>query len=274
MNDHRDPRSSPPPPSAPTAKATVKAPGPVLGPRDNQPRPPPTKDKEDLPKDIPTPVLRGRVFEILDQATGRTEMPAEPLLFPYESDPVAITATEHKAAIALAGILAFNLMRHSGSRLSTHALEGVMRRILPTLRPRELMEIEIEAYEIMAWLGRSLRPGIDDLSQDTPQDGPSIPYDPESAKIDLIQRALDEGFDLTMMYYTGGRGEMLARRVTPRGLVAEKYLHAYCHTREEVRVFRLSRIGRIMPVGGRPIERPELPKAKNGSQWVLFGDED
>jgi predicted DNA-binding transcriptional regulator YafY len=53
-----------------------------------------------------------------------------------------------------------------------------------------------------------------------------------------------------MDYYSHGRGQFTKRRITPISLEAETYLHAYCHLRREERVFRLTRIADLRPVGG------------------------
>ena len=78
------------------------------------------------------------------------------------------------------------------------------------------------------------------------------------------------------------RVSVMARRASRLGgggrIEAETYLHAYCHVREDERVFRLSRIARAEPIGGRPIQRRRRPKArKRGSgrhQGSLFGGDD
>ena len=66
-----------------------------------------------------------------------------------------------------------------------------------------------------------------------------------------------------MDYYSRGRGELTHRRVTPISLEAETYLHGYCHLRRDERVFRISRIADLRPVGGwesgTPVTEPKGP---------------
>ena len=75
-----------------------------------------------------------------------------------------------------------------------------------------------------------------------PPPGPGLPVEETLA---LIEKAIAEGRTLTMAYWTGGRGVLTRRIVEPyriewRGDVP--YLVAYCHLREDERVFRLDRI--------------------------------
>ncbi len=61
----------------------------------------------------------------------------------------------------------------------------------------------------------------------------------------ILRRAAEERLEVDMVYVTAGRGEMSERTVCPYGLVQHAgswYLAAWCRWREEVRVFRVSRI--------------------------------
>lgn len=77
-----------------------------------------------------------------------------------------------------------------------------------------------------------------------------------------VERALDEGRDLEIIYWTAGRDERSRRRVTPywvewRGRVA--YLVGYCHHRQAERVFRADRVEewRMVERGKQRVSRAE-----------------
>ncbi len=71
---------------------------------------------------------------------------------------------------------------------------------------------------------------------------------PTGPWLETLETAIREGHAVEIDYYTAGRAHHTTRRVDPlrlewRGEVA--YLVAYCHLREDERVFRVDRIGRI-----------------------------
>jgi predicted DNA-binding transcriptional regulator YafY len=51
--------------------------------------------------------------------------------------------------------------------------------------------------------------------------------------------------------------------------VAETYLQGFCHARKEERTFRLQRITRCIPIGGKPKFVPPPPPADEGPQEQL-----
>jgi hypothetical protein len=116
---------------------------------------------------------------------------------------------------------------------------------------------EIEAYELIDFLTGP------EASGDTPaaahRDGGRVLYDPNASVLDLVQRAVDEAFDLRIDYFSRRRGEMNTRRITPREIKAETYVMAFCHARQSERVFRISRITRCVPIDGKP-DRPSAPQ--------------
>lgn len=190
-------------------------------------------------------------------------------------EPVVVDQIEQQAALALGCILLENLRRAGASRIPQGAMEGALGRVLPHLSSKVLMDLEVEAYEMLAWIGRSIDPSLVDETHGAGEGddgarrvGP-VPFDPDQAATQIIRRALREGFDLQIVYYTGGRGELSRRVITPLRIEAEKYLHAWCHKREDERVFRMSRIASAEPVGGIAVRSrkppPPKPPAKTSS---------
>lgn len=208
----------------------------------------------DGPINIPT--IRGRIAERLARASSRSEEDG-PLTFPESPGDVLLRTSEERGVIALACLLLENLREHGGSRVEARPLDTVLRRILATFGPKEVMDIEVEAYEILLWIASA----IDDDWQPDPLPDPGE-ITPTASHADLVRWAISGGVDLDMNYYSRGRGELTHRRVTPISLEAETYVHAYCHLRRDERVFRLSRIGDLQPIGGWPNREPEPPKKR------------
>lgn len=209
-------------------------------------------------RQVPTPVIKGRLLERLRETAQPRTSGEDALFFEGLGEAVVLEHREHHAVVALACMVLDNLRRVGGSRMPHSGLEAVLEMLLPHLSAKDLMDLEVEAYEMLAWLGRSLDPTLaEPTCEDEAAADPAraVPYDPEQARIDLIRRAAREAFDLQILYYTGGRGELTTRRVTPQRIEAEKYLHAFCHTRQEERVFRISRIAGVEPIGGQPVPR-------------------
>ena len=204
----------------------------------------------DNPFDIPT--IRGRIAERLERAPARNA-DDEPLEFPDNPGDVLLRTAEERGVVALACLLLENLREHGGTRAQARPLDIVLRRILETFGPKEVMDIEVEAYEILLWIAGA----IDDDWQPESLDEPGQ-LDPTASHLDLVRWSIAGGVDLEMDYYSRGRGELTHRRITPISLEAETYLHAYCHLRRDERVFRISRIGDLEPVGGWP-RRPDRP---------------
>lgn len=199
---------------------------------------------------IKIPTIRGRITERLARASSRSEEDG-PLSFPDGPGDVLLRSAEERGAVALACLLLENLRDHGGSRVQARPLDTVLRRILATFGPKEVMDIEVEAYEILLWIASA----IDDDWQPDPLPDPGS-ISPSASHSDLVRWAIAGGVDLDLSYYSRGRGELTHRRITPISLEAETYVHAYCHLRRDERVFRLSRIGDLQPLGGWPNTDP------------------
>lgn len=234
-----------------------------------------------MPKDGPfsIPTIRGRIAEKLDKASARVDEGEEEMEFPPSPAEVALRSAEERGVVALACLILENLREHGGTRAPKRPLETVLRKTLASFGPKEVMDIEVEAYEILLWLGSTIDPEWSKQStSDVDQIGENSSYD------ELIRWAIGGNHDLEMDYYSRGRGELTHRRVTPISLDAETYLHAYCHLRRDERVFRLSRIADLRPMGGwskyrgrqSPApkeEAPTKPKAPKASKATNKPDE-
>ena len=207
------------------------------------------------PFDIPT--IRGRIAERLAHAPARNA-DDPPLEFPETPGDVLLRSAEERGVVALALLLLQNLHEHGGTRAAGRPLDTLLRRVLETFGPKEVMDIEVEAYEILLWIGSAID---DEWQPETAEDPGDI--DPTANHLELTRWAIAGGVDLEMDYYSRGRGELTHRRITPISLEAETYLHAYCHLRRDERVFRISRIGDLEPIGGWPKRPASAKKSKS-----------
>ncbi|MCA9562950.1 MAG: WYL domain-containing protein, partial [Myxococcales bacterium] len=156
-------------------------------------------------------------------------------------------------------------------RVPTRTIRKLREKITGLVKQKDVMALEVEAYNALAWLV-----GVSETQNSRAQAARNSPdrvnFDPEMPAIDLIRRALAEDFDLDIEYYTQSRGELTKRRIAPIHIEAETYLHAYCYSRREERVFRISRIGDIRPVDGVPSRLeppPNTPERKGQGKLDL-----
>lgn len=193
---------------------------------------------------VKIPTIKGRISERLQRAKRRDR---SELTF---GDPdarggdVVLRTPAERGVVALACLVLDQLAEHGGTRAPQRTLESVLRRTLGTLSAKEIMDLEIEAYEILLWIGSSIDP---DWTTE-PLDASTI--DPTAGHAELVQFAIATKQDLELDYYSRNRGELTHRRITPISIEAETYIHAYCHLRRDERVFRISRIAELRPVGG------------------------
>ncbi len=209
---------------------------------------------------VQIPTIRGRIAERLQRSTPRNHELEDELSFPEGPGDVLLRTTDERGVVALACLILENLREHGGTRASGRALDTVLRKTLATFGPKEVMDIEIEAYEILLWIGRAIDPTWEAAESEGKTPGK---VDEASSQVDLIHWAIASKLDLEMDYYSRGRGEFTHRQITPISLEAETYLHAYCHLRRDERVFRLTRIGALRPVGGwpKPVQPPVAEKS-------------
>lgn len=190
---------------------------------------------------VSIPSIKGRISERLRRAKRRDR---SELGFGETQADVTLRSPGERGVVALACLVLDHLADHGGTRAPQRTLEGVLRKNLATLGPKEIMDIEIEAYEILLWIGSAIDP---DWKTDT-VDASTI--DPHAGHAELVQFAIATHQDLELDYFSRNRGELTTRRITPISIEAETYIHAYCHLRRDERVFRISRVAELRPVGG------------------------
>lgn len=81
---------------------------------------------------------------------------------------------------------------------------------------------------------------------------PAADYSYKQEIFRRLSQAIRENGQLAMVYYTFSRDDVTKRTIDPYHLVFHDgfwYLAAYCHHREEVRLFRVDRIQSLTPTG-------------------------
>ncbi len=205
-------------------------------------------------ENVNIPSIKGRISERLQRAKRRDR---SELGFGESQTDVTLRTPQERGTVALACLVLETLAEHGGTRAPQRTLENVLRKNLATFSAKEIMDLEIEAYEILLWIGSSIDP---DWKME-PLDASEI--DPRAGNAELVQFAIATGQDLELDYYSRNRGELTSRRITPLSIEAETYIHAYCHLRRDERVFRISRVAELRPVGGwgkvkKPAKRQDV----------------
>lgn len=206
-----------------------------------------------MPKEpINIPTIRGRIAERISRAKPRER---DPLDFGDSVGEVVLRSPDERGVVALALLLLENLREHGGTRAPQLATESLLKRCLSTMGPKEVMDLEIEAYETLLWIGSAIDP---EWSHEEDLDPADI--EPTRGHSELVRWAIASSQDLQLAYFSRNRGELTERRITPISLEAETYVHAYCHLRRDERIFRISRIAELEPVGGWSRLKKEMAK--------------
>jgi predicted DNA-binding transcriptional regulator YafY len=178
---------------------------------------------------------------------------------PVTRSTVRLDANDEIACAAVGALMLRKLAEFGQSRLPEPMVERLVSKLTTQLSSREVMNLEIEAYELLRWMAG---PSHDAAHPErvVRREGDTILYDPDSSVLERMQAAIVERFDVKIDYFSRQRGEMNTRRITPERIDAETYVYGYCHARQAYRTFRLNRITRCVPVKGRPIELPRVMK--------------
>lgn len=201
-------------------------------------------------KEGKTPVVRGRVMEKLREAMPR-DCQGDPIV-PHERPlQVAFTNARERAIVSLALLLLGEIRNAGGSCVSQKTLDQIRQRAMSTMTPEERMDLEIEAYEIIQWLGTSLAPDLIEKDQ------PPARVTPNTPRRDVIRWAIAYGHDLQAEYYDAERGELIEHKLTPMSLQAGTYLRAISHLERDECVFEISHFSELRPAEGWPVTRHE-----------------
>ncbi len=208
-------------------------------------------------------VSRSLNDRLAEHGTPRT-ISGSPLI--GKANAVRLDDADEHAALAVAALILRKLAEFGQTRISEPTLERVTEKLMAPMTAKDVMAMEIEAYECLDWLvGRRPddQPHPETIAR---RAGDTIVYDANSSTLERIQAAIIDGFDVRIDYFSRSRGEMNTRRITPQRIDAETYVYAYSHQRRDYRVFRLSRITRCIPINGQPEDATAAMRTSGGHE--------
>lgn len=159
--------------------------------------------------------------------------------------PVSLGTADQRAVAAVATLLVWKLIQHGGSHLPVGPASEVAERLLASFPETDRLRLEAETTEILRWLEDSLN--LLGGGWDEADERGLYPWEdrefPDDGKLELIRRAIRDGHDLQIEYFTYRRNSMSERRITPLTLEEDdRILLARCHWRREERRFAVHRI--------------------------------
>jgi len=184
------------------------------------------------------PLLSGKLAEYLATQPPRHIVKLEDDMTSHPAS-FEVHDIETRAALALSLVLTSHITRFAKTTVSEAALCKARDQLLRTFSAHDAVRIEVEAYDLLNWFAGAMN---DAWTVSTSVTGPFDETQCLKNHLAMIERAIAEKRYLEMRYYTGTRGGFSTRRITPIELNAEKYMIAYCHSRKENRLFRISRI--------------------------------
>lgn len=165
----------------------------------------------------------------------------------------------HDLSAMIVGLMVLKYVEESGrTRLHERAIQAAIESLTDHLHPEQMMRLEVEAYEIVDWLSGPYHADAADVAEVTDV---GVLYDPSCTIPEMVREAVAKGFDLKVDYYSSKRAEMNTRVISPRAIAADVYVRAWCHARNDERIFRMERIRRAVPVHGQPRSNHYLEQA-------------
>lgn len=219
------------------------------------------------------PALNGRLAEFLSHVPARSVDETLQKLA-VNGETWCVSDPEEKAAVAIAMTLTSHIIRFSRSIISENTFNRVRDRLLCEFSAGDAIHVEEEAYALIHWFAHAFDAPFRAETEKGDENGGDECHD--RTVIGVLEAAIRAHCDLNMRYYTGTRKEFSERRITPIEVTAEKFLKAYCHTRLEERVFRISRIVRLSPFDSAvanpecytfPCQSSEAPEPPRDDSW-------
>ncbi len=138
-----------------------------------------------------------------------------------------------------------------GIDIDRDVVEELVLKLKKRLPEKTLSNINKEIEELIAEAEMSLEDDIDYTSEyDFDREfGPSYPT---METIKVLNKAIEDGLCVEIKYYSRSQGKFTKRRIEPGNIERRSgraYLNAFCHLRNEDRVFRVDRIKRIEVCG-------------------------
>lgn len=218
--------------------------------------------------------LRGRVVDALRDTSARVTQHTPPLDLDPIPTQMGLIEPAERSVVALACIVLEELRAAGGTRAPEGPLREVLDKLTRSLGPEDFKTLEIEAYEIFAWIGDALL---------GPEPDPVAPerISEHTSHEAIIRWSVLQGRDLRMTFYDAASGEIRTHVVSPLRLEAEAYLVAFSHDLGDRHVYRLSRVASLEPEEGWEAYRLESmpsphvpPRGSSGPQMSMFEEEE
>lgn len=177
---------------------------------------------------------------------------------------VAFSTTRERAVMALALATLHELQRHGSSRADPALTTQLLARFWSSMSAAERVEVEIETYDMLDFVGCALDPSLADATRP-----PSV-VTPDSSHEDVARWAIAHAKDLRLDFYDRHAGALVSHHITPMSLEAGVYLRAISHTTREERVFSIKRVGVLEPLHGWTMRREAVQR---GDLWSMPPDD-
>lgn len=162
---------------------------------------------------------------------------------------IAFSTTRERAIMALALNTLHALQRHGSSRVDVTLTAELLGRFWSSMSEQERVEVEIETYDMLEFVGSALDPSLARSSI------PPTVVTPDSSHEDVARWAITHAKDLRLEFYDRHAGALVSHHITPMSLDAGVYLRAISHTTREERVFSIKRVGVLEPIQGWTMRR-------------------
>ena len=167
---------------------------------------------------------------------------ADPLA-PPATDPAPQTAPEYPPAATPILLTAALVLQGLGAHvdLPVRPTADLLQRLTQALPPKESQAAQLHARRILEEVEAAIA-GYLRL--------PSWQIDVQGEQVYArIKKALEKGEEITIVYWNAESGQPIQRRIIPYHIETRRrirYLHAWCHLRQDERIFRLDRIEKIV----------------------------
>lgn len=164
-------------------------------------------------------------------------------LAPPATDPAPQTAPEYPPAATPILLTAALVLQGLGAHvdLPVRPSTDLLQRLTQALQPKESQAAQLHARRILEEVEAAIA-GYLRL--------PSWQIDVQGEQVYArIKKALEKGEEITIVYWNAESGQPIQRRIIPYHIETRRhirYLHAWCHLRQDERIFRLDRIEKIV----------------------------
>lgn len=199
------------------------------------------------------------LHDLFPPVRGRRDRRNQPQR-PVSDGPAQIVADspQERRAAAVGALILAQVAERGGTNLDQGALLSMAEKALDGFELGDRAALFDEMVGVLDWMADNLRRKDRERERDPsprsmgaagrdgrpPRGGRhDVEFDPAPA-IDALEKAIKDGEDVVLDYYSFHRKTWSERRVTPQSIVGD-FLVAHCHMRGDDRRFRLTRIRKL-----------------------------